>query len=108
MVPKVEDDYGQDASEFFKELTSTPRLKANVDYRKGNVLYLTLYTRSSIADGSSSLNAEMVKNGFAQVEKRVPKKFADLASRLRAQQEQARRRRAGIYEYGDYDLDEEK
>jgi hypothetical protein len=50
----------------------------------------------------------MVKKGFAQVEKRVPKKFADLASRLRAQQEQARRRRAGIYEYGDYDLDEEK
>lgn len=49
----------------------------------------------------------MIRNGYAQVSKKVPKKFLELASQWKTFQDHARSRRLGMFEYGDYALEEE-
>ena len=101
-------------------------MKANVDYQVGNVLYLTAFLSSD--DGSSNskesggasaasfgksvdrdatVNAEMLRHGLAQLAKKFSKKFTGRVQAWKPHQEHARSRRLGMFEYGDFALEEE-
>jgi staphylococcal nuclease domain-containing protein 1 len=96
-LPSLESDYGIESVTFFKGLVQE-KMKANIDYIKGNRLYLTLYHNNQ--DKTQSVNAEMLRHGFAQVEKRDDQSLVKL-------EELARSKRLGMFEYGDFSLDEE-
>ncbi|XP_057970333.1 ribonuclease TUDOR 1-like [Malania oleifera] len=118
-VPSLEEDFGQEAAEFLSEITlnSSKELRAVVEERDtsggkvkgqgtGTILFVTL----SGVENEDSINAAMLKEGLARLEKR---KRWDLKERqlaldnLESFQEEARLSRRGMWQYGDIQSDEE-
>jgi staphylococcal nuclease domain-containing protein 1 len=101
--PEVSEDYGIEALERFRELTGNKQLVANVDAREGNVMSLTLYDFRKSTSAEASINLDMVQDGQAFVTPKV--KYArgneTIIKALEAAQEEAIRRRLGMFEYGD-------
>jgi endonuclease YncB( thermonuclease family) len=55
----------------------------------------------------SSLNAELLRRGYAQVDFKSTARMGKIyLDKLRSFESQARRERRGMWEYGDFDLDE--
>lgn len=78
-------------------------LVANVDYRDGTSLHLSLYDPSSSPDATSSINTQLVREGYARIDTRARHRSA-YPSHIKAldkAKEEARRSRAGAYEFGD-------
>lgn len=100
-TPSLEDDYGEEALDFFKNCVNRPSMDASVDYKSGNTFYV------SLIDGTSmSVNSRMLRNGFAQLSK--PKSLKgkqDVIEKLSAHQSYAHSHRLGMFEYGDFSLD---
>lgn len=105
-IPARDADYGIEAQNVFEELTGTNQLVANVDYRGSNgLMSLTLWNPKSGRDGpDGSINAEMVRSGFARVLK--PKKrtweraYGDILDILEKEEKEAKMKRKGMWEYG--------
>ncbi|CAH1757498.1 4726_t:CDS:10 [Entrophospora sp. SA101] len=108
-VPEREKDYGIEACDRFHDLVGDKKLVANVDYRENQLLHLTLYDQqpSQQSDSSysieTSINAEMVRDGFAFVNKKVryARNNASSIKKLEELLEGTKKNRLGMFEYGD-------
>ncbi|KAK9894247.1 hypothetical protein P389DRAFT_174287 [Cystobasidium minutum MCA 4210] len=99
-------EYGPDAVHLFRDLCEGRPLVANVDRRDANSVSLTLYdpdVRQS-QSATSSINAEMVRNGLARVDKRSPLRSAypQMMKALQEAMDEAKKARAGAFELGDF------
>ncbi|KNA18582.1 hypothetical protein SOVF_069380 [Spinacia oleracea] len=118
-VPSLEEDYGQEAAEYLSELTlnSSREFRAMIEEKDtsggkskgqgtGTVLLVTLVD----VEASSSINASMLKVGLARLEKlkkwdsRERKSAID---NLEEFQEEAKKGRSGMWQYGDVQSDDE-
>ncbi|KAJ4847923.1 Translin-1 [Turnera subulata] len=118
-VPGLEEDYGPEAAEFLSAntLNSSKEFRAQIEERDssggkvkgqgtGPILFVTLVA----VDSDTSINAAMVQEGLARMEKRKKWDSKDRKSaldNLEPFQEQAKTARRGIWMYGDIESDEE-
>ena len=105
-LPARDADYGVEAHNEFELLTGNKSLVANVDYRTpGGAISLTLWDPKTGKEGAeSSINAEMVKSGFARVVKAKKrgweKAYANVLEILEKEEKNAQTKREGMWEYG--------
>ncbi|KAL6972941.1 Translin-1 [Sarracenia purpurea var. burkii] len=119
-VPSLEEDYGQEAAVCLSEhtLNGPKEFKAVIEERDtsggkvkgqgtGTVLAVTLIDSES----DSSINAAMLKDGLARMEKRKkrwePKEKQAVLDELEKYQAEARDQRLRMWEYGDIQSDDE-
>uniref|UniRef100_A0A5B7AQR1 Ribonuclease n=1 Tax=Davidia involucrata TaxID=16924 RepID=A0A5B7AQR1_DAVIN len=118
-VPSLEEDYGQEAAVHLSEhlLNGPKEFKAVIEERDtsggkvkgqgtGTVLVVTLVD----AETDTSINATMLKEGLARLEKRKrwePKEKQQALDELEKFQAEARDKRLGMWEYGDIQSDDE-
>ncbi|XAR50415.1 Micrococcal nuclease [Bertholletia excelsa] len=118
-VPSLEEDYGQEAAVRLNEhtLNGPNEFRAIIEDRDtsggkvkgqgtGTVLMVTLIDTQT----NSSVNAALLKEGLARLEKRrrwEPKDRQVALDELEKFQSEARHQRIGMWEYGDRDSDEE-
>uniref|UniRef100_A0A3Q7FU74 Ribonuclease n=1 Tax=Solanum lycopersicum TaxID=4081 RepID=A0A3Q7FU74_SOLLC len=118
-VPGLEDDYGQEAAYRLSELLlSGPKeFKAVIEEKDtsggkvkgqgtGTIFLVTLVDPES----DVSVNATLLKEGLARMEKRkrwVPKDKQEALDELEKHQTEAREKRRAMWEYGDVESDEE-
>ncbi|CAI8619265.1 unnamed protein product [Vicia faba] len=118
-IPNLEDDFGQEAAEYFSELTlsSGKVFKAKVEEKDtssakikgqgtGTVFAVTLVDEES----KISVNATLLREGLARLEKRNrrDRKERQLAlESLETFQGEARTSRRGMWQYGDIQSDDE-
>ncbi|CAG7854505.1 Staphylococcal nuclease domain-containing protein 1 AltName: Full=100 kDa coactivator; AltName: Full=EBNA2 coactivator p100; AltName: Full=Tudor domain-containing protein 11; AltName: Full=p100 co-activator [Serendipita indica DSM 11827] len=107
-------EYYDEATERFRALCEGRKLIGNIDYREGSILHLRLIDPSDPASGSgeASINADMVREGYASIERKgvvakyngnYPNVMKTLEEALRT----AKRERAGMFEYGNVDDEED-
>jgi len=104
-------DYFADAVGFIAELTEGRRLVGSFDYvdAKENISYVTLYdpkTDNKMPGLNDSLNKEVVQQGYGMVPKKLKawersRAFEDYLKHLTKVQDEAKRERLGMWEYGD-------
>ncbi|CAG8709870.1 438_t:CDS:1, partial [Ambispora leptoticha] len=99
-VPLPEDDYGNEALERFRELTDNKQLVANLEFTENKVRYLTLYDPTKSQSPEASINAELVRDGLALVDKKYLSRNS-IVDKLLETQELAKKDRMGMFEYGD-------
>ncbi|XVF08565.1 hypothetical protein REPUB_Repub07fG0014100 [Reevesia pubescens] len=118
-VPTLDDEFGVEAAEFFSEKTlgSSLQFTAVIEERDtsggkvkgqgtGTVLIVTLLPEKS----DISINAAMLQEGLARLEKRrkrEPKERKSAIDKLESYQEMAKTGRCGIWQYGDVSSDDE-
>lgn len=118
-VPSLEEDYGQEAAEYLSELTlnSSREFRAMIEEKdtsggkskgqgSGTVLLVTLVD----VEASSSINAAMLKVGLARLEKLKKwdsKERKSAIDNLEEFQEEAKKSRSGMWQYGDVQSDDE-
>jgi len=118
-VPDLEEDYGQESAVCLSEhLLSTPQeFRAIIEDRDfsggkakgqgtGTVLMVTLIP----AEGEISINAAMLQDGLARLEKRRMRESPSrkvAMDELEVYQTEARSKRLGMWEYGDIQSDDE-
>jgi len=87
-VPQAQEEFGKEAALFFKDHVWGKSLCANVEYRD--------YDRSFVSLGDPAnhvlLNASLVRNGLARVEKRVHPSLIPMAKKLREEEEIAKKK----------------
>ena len=101
--------YLPDAIGFIAEQTDGRELVANVDFVDGDgTLHLTLMNPKDASELEESINAEVIREGLAMVPKKLKaweKAATDTLSQLRKVEEQAKKDRSGMWEYGDLSED---
>ncbi|KAL5174137.1 Ribonuclease TUDOR 1 [Glycine soja] len=118
-VPNLEEDFGEEAAEYLSELTlnSGKEFRAKVEERDtsggkakgqgtGPVLAVTLVA----VDSDISVNAAMLQEGLARLEKRNRwdrKERQQALDNLDPFQGEARTNRCGMWQYGDIQSDDE-
>lgn len=118
-VPSLEEDYGQEAAVRLSEhtLESPKEFKAIIEERDtsggkvkgqgtGPILIVTLLDPQT----NTSVNAAMLQDGLARLEKRKkwePKEKVVVLDELEKFQTEAREKRLGMWEYGDIASDDE-
>ncbi|TKY60512.1 Staphylococcal nuclease domain-containing protein 1 [Spatholobus suberectus] len=118
-VPNLEEDFGQEAAEYLSELilNSGKEFRAKVEERDtsggkakgqgtGTVLAVTLVA----VDAEISVNAAMLQEGLARLEKRNRwdrKERQQALDNLEMFQGEARTSRRGMWQYGDIQSDDE-
>ncbi|KDP22512.1 hypothetical protein JCGZ_26343 [Jatropha curcas] len=118
-VPSLEEDYGPEAAEYLSDhtLNTSKEFMAKVEERDtsggkvkgqgtGSVLIVTLVA----VDSEISVNAAMVQEGLARIEKRKKwdsKERQVALDNLEKFQDEARSARRGIWVYGDIQSDDE-
>ncbi|KAG9295989.1 hypothetical protein G9A89_011841 [Geosiphon pyriformis] len=109
-VPAKEEDYGEEAYERFRDLAHNKQLVANIDFVDNKVRHLTLYDPRISQSPEMSLNAELVRDGLALVDKklRYVRVNSSIVKKLSEAQEQAKKDRLGMFEYGDVTVDEDE
>lgn len=117
-VPELSDDFGEEAAQALADLVSNRTLVCRVEDRdtsgggkaraqgQGTRLIVTLVNPET----STSVNAEMLRAGLGRLEKGSRRdskeKSAALAS-LKEHQDEAKKERLCIWQYGDVDSDDE-
>ncbi|KAK5777268.1 nuclease domain-containing 1 [Gossypium arboreum] len=118
-VPSLDDEFGTEAAQFLSEQTlgSSLQFKAVIEERDtsggkvkgqgtGTCLVVTLFTE----DPEDSINAAMLKDGLARLEKRKKwesKERKLMLNKLEECQEEAKTGRRGMWQYGDVESDDE-
>jgi len=105
-VPGLNEEYGTEAAVLLRDLVNGKTLLANVEYRDGGRMYLSLGDR----DSQVHVTAALVRGGLAKVERVRNRSVHQLVEKLKEEEEKARQDHAYIWEYGDpgSDEDEEK
>jgi len=105
LPPSLDEDYGQEAAEFLKELVWGKTMMANVEYRgsDNNKLYLSLGDRES----QVHVNAALLRAGLARVERLRGKHLQAMYEKLKEEEDKARANHSYIWEYGDPGSDDE-
>lgn len=108
--PTLSEDYGQEAAEMLRDLVENKTLSAQVEYRDGQVMCLSLLDNNKI-----HINGALVKAGLARVKKPRGVAFTQkreiidkLLDDLRAEERQAKSSHACVWEYGDPGSDEDE
>ncbi|MBW0476193.1 hypothetical protein O181_015908 [Austropuccinia psidii MF-1] len=99
-------EYGQEAHDRFRSLVEGRTLVANIDYRdptQNGRLHLSLYEPEDSPSVTSSLNHTLVREGYASIDMRAPYRnaYPDKYLALEEAKMEAKRNRAGAYEFGD-------
>ncbi|XWS60174.1 hypothetical protein CRYUN_Cryun07bG0012700 [Craigia yunnanensis] len=118
-VPTLDDEFGTEAAQFLSEQTlgSSLQFKVMIEERDvsggkvkgqgtGTVLIVTLLAEKS----DLSINAAMLQEGLARLEKRKrwePKERKSVLDNLESFQNEAKTARRGIWQYGDVESDDE-
>ena len=103
-IPNLEEDYGDEAAEFFYNLAHEKNLLASVEYIENGISYV------GIGDGDQLINLQMVEAGFGIVPRNVRPNDArkqQLVKALSEKENEAKGRRVGRWELGDFRDDEE-
>ena len=121
-VPSVDADFGIEAAEYMSSLVANKKLLAKVEDREkwegakgrggiGNLLKLSLREPTEAAGSSLStplsVNAQMLKNGLARIARRRTGRYAAATKDLQMFQEEARKARLHMWQYGDVDSDDD-
>ncbi|XP_010491343.1 PREDICTED: staphylococcal nuclease domain-containing protein 1 [Camelina sativa] len=118
-VPSLEEDFGPEAGEYLHTVTlgSGKEFKAVIEERdtsggkvKGQGTGTEFAVTLIAVDDEISVNAAMLQEGIARMEKRKrwePKDKLAALDALEKFQEEARKSRIGIWQYGDIESDEE-
>ncbi|KAG2310062.1 hypothetical protein Bca4012_024580 [Brassica carinata] len=118
-VPSLEEDFGPEAGEYLHSVTlgSGKEFKAVIEERdtsggkaKGQGTGTELAVTLIAVDEEISVNAAMLQEGIARMEKRRRFEHKDKQAVLDALekfQEEARKARTGIWQYGDVESDDE-
>jgi len=104
-VPKPDDDFGEDAAYYFRELVWGKTLVASIEQRDGERLYLSL--GDPRPESEMVVNTEMVAAGLASVEKRPRGYNQAMIAKLRSEQEKAKKERLNLWQYGDFEDDDD-
>ncbi|KAJ7957145.1 Ribonuclease [Quillaja saponaria] len=117
-VPSLEEDFGQEAAEYMSEQTLVKEFRAKIEERenagvkvKGQGTGTTLNVTLVAVDSEISINAAMLQEGLARIEKknRWDSKDRQVAlENLEQFQEEARTNRRGMWHYGDIQSDDEE
>jgi len=106
-------DYGTEVFDRLHGLVDGLILYANIDYREpgpNGALHLTVYETNptKLSDISKSVNAQMVRDGYARVAAKSQHSLAypEAIKAIRQAHEEARRSHAGALQYGDFDDDD--
>ncbi|KAI9788742.1 MAG: hypothetical protein M1816_006599 [Peltula sp. TS41687] len=98
-------DYLADAVHFLRDLTGDKQLVANVDHvDPDGTLHVTLFDPTASSTLQESLNADLVAEGLAMVPRKLKaweRAGSDVLASLKAKEEEAKRDRKGMWEYGD-------
>nr|CAN83456.1 hypothetical protein VITISV_034601 [Vitis vinifera] len=118
-VPSLDEDFGQEAAEHFSDMTlnSSKELRAVIEDKdtsggkvKGQGTGIVLIVTLIDVEAESSINAAMLKEGLATVEKRKrwdPKEKQIAFDNLEKFQAEARLNRLRMWQYGDIQSDDE-
>ncbi|XP_010547787.1 PREDICTED: staphylococcal nuclease domain-containing protein 1-like [Tarenaya hassleriana] len=118
-VPNLEEDFGPEAAEYLSNVTlgSGREFRAVVEERdtsggkvKGQGTGTELAVTLVAVDDELSVNASMLQEGIARMEKQKkwePKEKQAALNSLEKFQEEARKSRTGIWQYGDIQSDDE-
>lgn len=107
-------EYYDEAIGRFKSLCEGRKLIANIDYKEGNsLLHLRLIDPAdpASAKGEASINADLVREGYASIERKgIPAKYIasypSVVKQLQDSVKIAKRERQGMYEFGDVEEDD--
>ncbi|KAI9146255.1 tudor domain-containing protein [Paraphysoderma sedebokerense] len=114
-APGIEDSYGLESRDRLRALTMGKQLLANVDSTQPT-LSLTLFDPSHAVKSAasplgytieSSINAEMLLDGAATVEKSWKRVKGELVEKLKGCMKEAKEGRHMMWEYGDIEDDED-
>ncbi|KAF8967855.1 hypothetical protein BDZ97DRAFT_1801575 [Flammula alnicola] len=107
-----ESDYHTEAIDRFRSICEGRKLVANIDHREGPLLHLRLIDPSnpSVAqDPTACINADLVSEGLASIDRKGCKylsSYPQVLKKLQASIAEAKRDRAGMFEFGDVEEDE--
>jgi len=96
----------------FRQLCEGRKLVANVDYREGALLHLRLIDPASpdvANDLNACINVDLVAEGLASIDRKGSKylnAYPGVYKRLQEAVNEAKRRREGMFEFGDVEEDE--
>ena len=116
-VPSVDSEYGFQAATFIGDTIANNAYFARIDGRERQPTTKPWDAESPVTfslalfqekDSTESVAVDILRAGFARVDARASRRLPkDFVQSLRDAQESARRSRAGMWEYGDVDSDEE-
>jgi staphylococcal nuclease domain-containing protein 1 len=108
---KSESEYYHEAVERFRSLCEGRKLVAIVDHKEGQLQHLRLIDPSdplAASDSTACINADLVREGYALIDKKGCRYLAGHAMEktLKEAVLQAKRDRAGMFEFGDVEEDD--
>ncbi|KAF9481526.1 hypothetical protein BDN70DRAFT_830817 [Pholiota conissans] len=107
-----ESDYHDEAIDRFRSICEGRKLVANVDHREGALLHLRLIDPANpivAQDSLACINADLVSEGLASIDRKGCKYLAaypQVIKKLQASIAEAKRDRAGMFEFGDVEEDD--
>jgi staphylococcal nuclease domain-containing protein 1 len=107
----ADSEYYAEAVERFRALCEGRKLIANTDHKEGTLLHLRLIDPSDPAsqdDPSACINADLVREGYASLDKHNCKYlnvYPQVAKKLQDALTEAKRERLGMFEFGDVEED---
>ncbi|KAF8919792.1 hypothetical protein CPB85DRAFT_720768 [Mucidula mucida] len=106
-------DYHAEAIDRFTSLCEGRKLIANVDHREGPLLHLRLIDPNDPASADphsyACINADLLRDGVATIDKkgcRYIQSYPELVKKLRGSILEAKKYRAGMFEFGDVEEDD--
>ncbi|KAG1881425.1 hypothetical protein C8R48DRAFT_680950 [Suillus tomentosus] len=107
-----ESEYHADAVQRFRQLCEGRKLVANIDYKEGATLHLRLIDPNdpvATQDPLACINADLLREGLASIDRKGCKyigAYPHIMSKLQTAVAEAKRDRAGMFEFGDVEEDE--
>jgi len=107
-----ESDYHAEAIDRFRAICENRKLVANIDHKEGQTLHLRLIDPlNPVVEGdpSACINADLVAEGLASVDRKGCKYLASypqILKKLHTSVLEAKRDRAGMFEFGDVEEDD--
>ncbi|KAG1815960.1 uncharacterized protein BJ212DRAFT_1447023 [Suillus subaureus] len=107
-----ESEYHADAVQRFRQLCEGRKLVANIDYKEGATLHLRLIDPNdpvATQDPLACINADLLREGLASIDRKGCKylgAYPHVMSKLQTAVAEAKRDRAGMFEFGDVEEDE--
>ncbi|KIK67322.1 hypothetical protein GYMLUDRAFT_37413 [Collybiopsis luxurians FD-317 M1] len=104
-------EYYAEAIDRFRQLCEGRKLVANIDAREGPLLHLRLIdpqNPASATDPYECINAELLRDGLATIDRKVNylSAYPQLLKKLKDSILEAKRDRAGMFEFGDVEEDD--
>lgn len=105
-------EYYDESINRFRFLCEGRKLVANVDFKEGSLLHLRLIDPAdpASANGVTSINVDLVREGYASIDRKGSGKYASNYPTIIMQMSEAvkvaKRERAGMFEFGDVEEDD--